>query len=345
MITGPLAILLLVAGAFLVAWLVTGLVRRLALNRGMLDVPNARSSHSIPTPRGGGLGIVLATVGVLACMGLSGTGPVSQWVALAGGLPVAAIGWRDDVRPVSPLLRMLVHIFAGSWALWWLGGLPPLQVGQGLVGFGPLAPVIGVIGVIWVLNLFNFMDGIDGIAGMEAVFIAVSGGLLLILEPSAPALSLVCLAFGAASAGFLAWNWAPARIFMGDVGSGFVGFVIAVLAIAAAATYPAALFTWLILGGVFFVDATVTLIRRLARGERAHMAHRSHVYQRLARAWGSHAKVTLAALAINLGWLLPWAIATRLWPAGAGWFAIAALLPLVVLSIMLGAGRREPADT
>jgi Fuc2NAc and GlcNAc transferase len=188
------------------------------------------------------------------------------------------------------------------------------------------------------------MDGIDGIAGVEGVYVGFAGGALMLLNPADSGLSGISLAFGAACAGFLVWNWAPARIFMGDVGSGFVGYVIAVLAVAGAFVDPASLFVWLILGGTFFVDATVTLVLRLARGERLHLAHRSHFYQRLARTWGSHAKVSLAVAAVNVVWLLPWAVAAKLRPSSAVWFALAALLPLIVIVIAGGAGRAETVE-
>jgi Fuc2NAc and GlcNAc transferase len=334
----------LVAAAGIVSWAVTGLVRRYALRKGMMDVPNARSSHTVPTPRGGGMGIVLAMAGVLACALISGAVPASVVWALTGAFPVALIGLRDDYRPVSALLRLLVHIGSAAWAMWWLGGLPPMQVGESLMGFGPFAPLFGVVGIIWVLNLFNFMDGIDGIAGAECAFICLAGGGLMLAGPGDPGLAGVCLALAAACLGFLVWNWAPARIFMGDVGSGFTGYLIAVLAVAAAILDPAALLIWLILGGAFFVDATVTLIRRLSRREKLHVAHRSHLYQRLSRAWGSHAKVSLAYTALNVCWLLPWALAARLNPTLAGWIALVALVPLLLVAVWMGAGRADSAD-
>jgi Fuc2NAc and GlcNAc transferase len=168
----------------------------------------------------------------------------------------------------------------------------------------------GALGIAWTVNLFNFMDGIDGIASAEAVFISWGGAWLAPLMGSAAAVPAVGCTFGAVCCGFLVWNWPPARIFMGDVGSGYLGFVLVVLALAATRENPAALAVWLILGGIFFCDAFVTLVRRLARGERLYQAHRSHAYQWLSRRWGSHRSVTLAVVCVNLGWLLP-----------AAWFA------------------------
>lgn len=128
---------------------------------------------------------------------------------------------------------------------------------------------------------------------------------------------------------------------MGDIGSGYLGYVIAVLALAGATTNSAEIWICLILGGVFFVDATVTLVRRLARGDRVHQAHRTHAYQWLSRRWGSHRKVTLSVLGVNGFWLLPLAWAASRFPAHAWWLAVVALSPLVVVALIAGAGRPE----
>jgi Fuc2NAc and GlcNAc transferase len=185
------------------------------------------------------------------------------------------------------------------------------------------------------------MDGIDGLAASEAIFVSLAGAVLTVSPVNGTGVGFAALVFAAASGGFLLWNWPPARIFLGDVGSGFLGFVVVVLAVSASRDNPAALWIWLILGGVFFVDATVTLLRRLLRGERVYEAHRSHAYQWLARRWGSHRKVTLAVLAVNIVWLLPWAMLAARFPSGAAVSVLAALAPLALVVAVLGAGRTE----
>jgi Fuc2NAc and GlcNAc transferase len=147
--------------------------------------------------------------------------------------------------------------------------------------------------------------------------------------------------FGAACGGFLLWNWPPAKIFMGDVGSGYIGYMVGVLALAAARASPDALWIWLILGGAFFIDATVTLARRAVRGERVHEAHRSHAYQWSARRWG-HKRVTVAVSLLNLVWLLPSALLAMRYPERAVLITVGTLAPLLVLALALGSGRREP---
>jgi Fuc2NAc and GlcNAc transferase len=335
-------LILLTAMTLLVSSTLTFLVRRLALSRGLLDVPNARSSHSSPTPRGGGLAIVLA-----ACAGfcaLSGIGMLHTdllCALLGGGGAVAVVGFLDDRRPLPASVRFAVHLAAAIWAVAWLGGLPPLQVGTVVVHLGWFGHVMAVLAIVWTLNLFNFMDGIDAIAASEAVFVAAGGAFLLRLCGLSPQVPSAAVVFAAACAGFLPWNWPLARIFMGDVGSGFLGFVIAVLACAASRENAVAAWIWLVLGGVFFVDSTVTLLRRAFRGERVHEAHRNHAYQWLARRWHSHRRVTVATIALNVFWLFPCAVIATLFADLASWMVLWSFAPLVVLAVIAGSGRSE----
>jgi Fuc2NAc and GlcNAc transferase len=329
---------LIASAAFLVSVLITGLVRRFALAHDLVDVPNQRSSHRTPTPRGGGVSVVVATtaaLGVLAWMGAIRTELLMALVG--GGLAVAVIGLVDDRRSAPPLLRFTVQLAAAAWALAWLGGLGPLQLGSHVTSLGWAGYVLGALGLLWVLNLFNFMDGIDGIAASEATFVAWGGAwLTAAVTPASGGVAEAAVVLGAACLGFLRWNWPPACIFLGDVGSGYLGYVIGVLALAAARENPAAIWVWLILGGLFFVDATVTLVRRLLRAERVYEAHRNHAYQRVARRWHSHGKVTLAVMGINISWLLPCAVFAARRPSYAAACAVAALTPLVVLVAIIG---------
>jgi Fuc2NAc and GlcNAc transferase len=332
--------LLLAAAAALVTAVLTDLIRRWVLARGLLDVPNERSAHTRPTPRGGGAAIVIVTIvaAVILCSlrhaGLRFT------IALAGGgLAVAAIGWRDDWRSVGAATRLAVHFAAALWAICWLGGIPPLQIGDRLVDLGIVGDLLGLLGIVWTLNFFNFMDGIDGIAVTEAAFIAGAAVVLGAAQSFMVSASAVTLA--SACCGFLLFNWPPARIFLGDVGSGFLGFAISVMALASSRENPAALWVWLILTGTFFIDATVTLVRRVHRGEHAHHPHRNHAYQWLAHRWRSHERATMGALALNVFWLLPCAWFASRNPSWAAATVILALGPLVPLFVLLGSGRPE----
>jgi Fuc2NAc and GlcNAc transferase len=336
-----LELLLIAAVTLFSSAILTMSVRKAALARGLLDVPNVRSSHRIPTPRGGGLAIVLAASGAFVVLYASGALQADLLIALCGGgSAVAAIGLVDDRRPLPARVRIAVHLAAAIWAVVWLGGLPAVRVGDALVRLGWGGNVLAVLGIVWTLNLFNFMDGIDGIAASEAVFVTAAGGWLLSggLALQVPAAAWV---FAAACGGFIPWNWPAARIFMGDVGSGYLGYIIAVLAMAATRANPVAIWAWLLLGGVFFVDATVTLARRSLRGERLHVAHRSHAYQWLARRWGGHLPVTSSVAAINVFGLLPLAWLAMRQPQYAVWIVVAAFIPLSVLVVAAGAGRSD----
>jgi Fuc2NAc and GlcNAc transferase len=324
----PLSLLILLSAS------VTHAVRGYALRR-LLDMPNARSSHSTPTPRGGGLAIVVAfSLAVAVLYGL-GRVPFDLFMALAGALPMAAVGFWDDHGHVPARWRFLVHVGCAAWALYWLGGFPSIFLGGSRFELGWAGNLLGGFFIVWFLNLFNFMDGIDGIAGVEAISVAVSAALLAGFTGAGE----VWLALAAATAGFLAWNWPPAKIFMGDVGSGFVGFLLGVFAVHSAAAGEPSLTVWLILAGVFFVDATVTLLRRMAAGQRWYEAHRSHAYQHAAVRCGSHRRVTLAVLAINLLWLLPLAAGAVVWPRWEAAFLALAYTPLVGLALRLDAGK------
>jgi Fuc2NAc and GlcNAc transferase len=333
---------LIVVAAFLLSALLTGLARRLAVSRGVLDVPNARSSHAAPTPRGGGAAIVLSVVAAWIALGLMGVVQTRIVIALSGGgIAIAAVGLLDDKFRLSARVRLTVHFAGAFWALFWLNGLAPMQVGEHIIVLGRVGYLLGALGIVWTLNLFNFMDGIDGIAASEAIFVVCGGILLAPVNDGGHWHPAIGLAFVAACCGFLLWNWPPARIFMGDVGSGFLGYVIAVLAVIEAHESSLALLVWLILGGVFFVDATVTLARRLLRGERLYEAHRTHAYQCLVRRWGSHRRVTLAILAVNVFWLLPMAMVAARSPVHAPLVLAVALGPLIVLAFAVGAGASE----
>src|SRR5690606_28300225 len=200
---------------------------------------------------------------------------------------------------LSAAVRAAVHLVAAGWVILRLGGLPELDLGVTRVPLGAFGTVVGMLGAAWMINLYNFMDGIDGLAAGEGVLVGIIGGVLLTMSGE-PGLALVALLTAAACAGFLWWNWHPARIFMGDVGSGFLGIVFATLAVASENRSAVPLLLWVVLLGVFIFDATVTLVRRVLRRERWYEAHRSHAYQRAVQAGRSHHVVTAGALGVGL---------------------------------------------
>jgi Fuc2NAc and GlcNAc transferase len=338
--------LVLILAIVIASMAMTAVVRRNSLRRGALDIPNARSSHMLPTPRGGGIAIVATSIAGLAALAAAGILDVRPFLALAGGgAAIALVGHLDDRGRIGILGRFIAHIGAAVWATVCIGGITEVQWGSEALSLGHGGSILTVIGIVWALNLFNFMDGIDGIAASQAMFMAGGGALLGILAGLAPAISAVGFVIAAASFGFLWWNWPPARIFMGDVGSGYLGFVLAVLALMAFHERAVMLPVWLILGGLFFIDATMTLARRMARRERVYVAHRSHAYQWQARRWHSHLRVTAGFWLLNLLWLAPWAWLCVRFPSRAGWYLAAAWGPLLVLAIVCGSGRREASPT
>ncbi|WP_339532787.1 glycosyltransferase family 4 protein [Pseudomonas mucidolens] len=328
-----------------VSFVMTWLLRRYALARSIIDIPNARSSHSVPTPRGGGVAIVLSFLLSLPVLALTGVLPWPTTLAMFGaGAGIAILGFLDDHGHIAARWRLLGHFAASVWALYWLGGLPALTLFGLDLELGWLGHILAVLYLVWMLNLYNFMDGIDGIASVEAIC-ACLGACLLYWLAGFDSLIVLPLVLAMAVAGFLYWNFPPARIFMGDAGSGFLGIILGLLSLQAAWTSPALLWVWLILLGVFIVDATFTLIRRLVRGDKVYEAHRSHGYQFASRRFGKHLPVTLAVAAINLFWLLPIAACVVL----LGFDGLSALLiayvPLVLLAFKFNAGALESQNT
>src|SRR5438105_7006749 len=184
-------------------------MRNFALSRGLLDVPNERSSHKVPTPRGGGAAITLTAMTGFAILAALHRLDLAVFAALGGGLVVAAVGFVDDRHALPAVGRLSAHVTAALWALAWLGGLPALRVGGDLISLGSVGTGVSVLGIVWVVNLFNFMDGIDAIAASEAIFVACAGALLGLLAGFAPDVPAVALVFAAACCGFLVWNWPP----------------------------------------------------------------------------------------------------------------------------------------
>ncbi|MDR1063398.1 MAG: glycosyltransferase family 4 protein [Azoarcus sp.] len=324
----------LAAAVATVSLALTASLRRYALRQHLLDLPNARSSHTRPTPRGGGLAIVASFAAALAVAGYAELLPMPlvQASIFAGGI-VAITGFVDDHGHIAARWRLLAHFAAAGTALSILPEIPApagASISNGLLALAVLGEVFYLA---WMLNLYNFMDGIDGIAAIEAICVCLGGAMLFLLG-GAPCLAAAPLLLAAATAGFLYWNWPPARIFMGDGGSGFLGFILGLLSLQA----PALFWHWTILLAVFICDASLTLARRALAGQKLHEAHRSHAYQHAAQHWG-HLSVSLATAAINLFWLLPLALAAIL-----GWLPLpaamlAAYIPLLALAGYLHAGK------
>lgn len=302
---------------------------RHAIAVALLDIPNERSSHTVATPRGGGLAIVATVLAGMAAAHYWFGLPMNVLVGLGGGgIAIALVGGLDDRSSLSPLVKGGVQLASSAWAVYWLGGLPELTFANGVLHLGVLGSLIAVLALAWSTNLFNFMDGIDGIAAGEAITVGAIAASLMFLHGEIP-LALLAALVASASSGFLAWNWSPAKIFMGDVGSGFLGFILGGLAIASQNAGSLGAIWWLVLASAFFIDATFTLFRRMLRGERLHTAHRNHAYQRAVQAGMSHSAVTGIVIAFNiaLGLLVFFGSQNdSFW-----WFSIVAIMSAVAL--------------
>jgi Fuc2NAc and GlcNAc transferase len=324
----------------LATWGLSEWLRIYARGAGLLDVPNQRSSHAVPTPRGGGLAIVVCTLVAVLVMNLDGQLPLGYSAALIlGGGLVALVGALDDRLGLPAHLRLLAHFAAAGIAVGFVGAVGSLSIGRSFVSFGYAAWPMTIVGIVWFLNLFNFMDGIDGIAISQALFMGVAGAVLAAMNGAPTAIVVAMCVFSASCLGFVPLNWPPARMFMGDVGSGFLGFALAVFALATVVSGTLSVWTWILLSGTFLVDATVTLVRRLLRAEKLYQAHRSHAYQHLSRRWHSHGRVTLVFIVVNIGWLLPLAWLSVRSSDSAPLIVAIGMAPLVVVAWASGAGR------
>jgi len=324
-----------------ISFALTYWLRRYALHKSLLDIPNGRSSHTVPTPRGGGVAIVISYLAALVLLFAQGALSGSLFLAFLGsGVIIAALGFLDDHGHVAARWRLLGHFFSAVWALVWLGGLPPVVIFGAALDLGWVGHVLAAVYLVWLLNLYNFMDGIDGIASVEAVCVCIGAAVIYALSGFVDLIWLPLL-LAAAVLGFLVWNFPPAKIFMGDAGSGFLGIILGLLSLQAASISSQLLWAWLILLGVFIVDATVTLIRRLVRGDKVYEAHRSHAYQFASRKYGKHLPVTSAVGVINLFWLLPVAICVTQFGLDGAIGVIVAYIPLAVLALKFNAGELE----
>lgn len=347
----PGQLLLVSAITASLSWWGGHLLIRHAGRLGLLHQPNERSSHQKIVPHGGGLGLVLAFSFALALLSITGA---LDWrfthCVLTAGCLLAALGLWDDIAPLPATYRLLLQGGAIVFAL----SVPANTVALSAL---PLLLVYGTAAffMLWWLNLFNFMDGIDGLAASEALFICAAAVLLTAVSNPSPVngLTVTMLLLFAAITGFLLLNWPPARVFMGDVGSTFLGYVLAVFALDSVASGQLPLLVWLILGGVFWVDSTLTLLRRMARKERWSSAHRSHAYQRYAAALGRHYQsrgqsatlsranahrlITTTVMTIDILWLLPLALLVIIAPSWQVAWLTLGWVPLVWLALKSGA--------
>ena len=325
----------------IIGFALTWLIRKSALKTNRLDVPNERSSHTSPTPRGAGLAVVVAFLLGLIALLVDNTISDEVFLAIAiPGLIVAIIGWLDDRGHLtSAKWRLIGHFACASLAVWLVGGLPELPLANSTIDFGLAGNIAAIFYLVWMLNLFNFMDGIDLITGVQTVTTSAGVAMLLLISTESDLWKIFAV-LTASILGFLFFNLPPAKIFLGDVGSGFIGFTTAVISLVVAKDEPLVAWAMIILLAVFVTDATITLLRRLLSREHVYVAHRTHAYQHLSKKLNRHLPVSLGVGAINLFFLLPIAwlvVESEIIPIFG---LLISYVPLAIVAALLNAGKK-----
>ncbi len=332
----------------LVAVLSAGVIRY-GPRFGLLDTPVARSAHVAPKPLGGGA--ALAAPYFLCVIWFVASAAISESaLAYLGCLFIVVLGFSDDRWQLSSKVRLPVQFIVSVAAV--------RAIGVDSVDFGffslsePLTlSLLAVLSLVWLCNLTNFMDGIDGIAASQLLVTSLSCVVLLVGLDAAAGESgehdvvlTLSVVLAASAAGFLLWNWSPASLFMGDAGSGFIGFALGLLALESLVTQRMSVWSWVLLLGVFIADTAVTLLVRIIRGERWYEGHSQHAYQILSRRLNSHPRVVGGVILINICWLLPLAWVAGILPHYGVLFATIGLAPLLLGCYRLGAGRADAGE-
>jgi len=270
----------------------TFLITRVAVKKNLMDIPNIRSSHSQPTPRGGGLPMVLSWYVGLIGLKYFGLIESNLFLALISGSILAIVSFLDDIYNLKPWIRIVFQLITVILGLYFIGGFKTIYLNNIVFKYPVLFTCIAILGIMWFVNLYNFLDGIDGYASVEAISVAL-GMFLLSKNPV-----LLVLVF--AILGFLVWNWPKAKIFMGDIGSTQLGYILIILGIYFNNYIKINFIGWLILTSLFWVDASLTLYRRWRNKEKLSQAHKKHYYQRIVQYGFTHKKTVVGSIVINL---------------------------------------------
>lgn len=336
----------LLASSFVIALGLTRLLISKADRFGLIDIPNARSAHSVPRPRGGGMSFVVTFLAGLSLLTLAKVIPLHVALPLLSAGPlVALVGLLDDRKGVSARARLVVHLVAAVVTLFWLTEGFHNNMNISFLGTMPmwLQLCYSTLFIMWMINLYNFMDGVDGMAGTQAIVVSLCSSVLCLWQNNIELAMLYGL-LTCGVAGFLYFNWYPARIFMGDGGAYFLGYLFAALALINKMFFGESLMALLILMGTFIADATYTLFRRLLRGEKVYLAHNKHAFQRAVQRGWSHRRVVTIYNLITVFWLAPWAVLAVLNPTLSVAFLFIAYSPLLAGVLYLRAGIGNPIE-
>lgn len=276
----------------LISFSLTYFIKEYAIKKSLVATVNERSSHTVPTPHGGGIAISVTWLIGLLYLFFTNEIEANLFYALLVGIVISIVSFFDDLYELSPKLRLMVQSSVAILGLYFLGGFDVLSFGVFDISFSVFTNIFAFFMIIWFINLTNFIDGINGYVGSEFVFLSLSGFLLFS--------NSIFIVLGVAVLGFLYWNFNKAKIFMGDVGSTLLGYNIAIFTIYYSNIESTNFWIWIVLFSVFWFDATLTLLRRKLNGEKLSQAHKKHAYQRLTQSGWSHFKVTNFMIVLNI---------------------------------------------
>ena len=277
---------------FLISFSLTYFIKNYMIKKSLVASVNERSSHTTPTPHGGGIALAITWFAGLVYLYFMGEIEASLFYALLFGAVISIVSFFDDIYELSPKLRLIVQSLVAIIGIVAIGGLNQIDLGFFIIENQIITNIFAFFMIVWFINLYNFLDGINGYAGSEAVFLALAGFVLFGGSHFA--------VLAVAVLGFLFWNYNKAKIFMGDVGSTLLGYNVAIFTLYYANQESNNLWIWIILFGVFWFDATLTILRRKRNGEQISQAHKKHAYQRLTQSGWSHYKVTNYSIGLNL---------------------------------------------
>lgn len=326
----------LVVFAFGLALIASYAYLRWAMVHGPLAVPNHRSLHQRPVPKGGGVGLALAAVACFAILAILGD---LEWrtrnLFLFGGFAVTLAGVADDRLDIPPRFRLVAQLASIAWICLWLGEVPPLYFGATSIQLGLPGLVLLVAASTWFFNLYNFVDGTDGMAGSATAFIGGTMSVVMIVAKQYDLAAILAIV-AAASLAFLCFNWPPARMFMGEAGTSFISYTFVAVILVSLSRQAVSLWVWLIVFAFYFSDTTTTTMIRAFTVPHFYRGHRSHAYQNLARRWDSHLRILALVLAIDLLWVAPGVAIAIYYPDAAALATVVVYAPLVLFALKFG---------
>jgi UDP-N-acetylmuramyl pentapeptide phosphotransferase/UDP-N-acetylglucosamine-1-phosphate transferase len=322
--------------AFVLSFLGIFFLKKYAPQLKLVAIPNERSLHQKVTPQGGGAIIAIIFLAFTLFFNVTGYMKNVEFLALfGGGLVMSVTGFLDDIWEIKARIRLLIQFLAASWGLYWLGGIPYSAFFDSVFGLYVFANAVAVVALVWFINSFNFMDGIDGLATSGAAFFSLSIGGYFLWQGIEP-YGILLIVLAASSLAFLYFNWSPAKMFLGDAGSNFFGYIFGALLLITVKNENLSIWTWLIILAYFVTDTTTTTFLRLCLVKGWYRTHRSHAYQNLARVLNNHKFVTCLIMGINVFYLLPLAYLSIQYQQYAGLIFLASVVPILLFVLRYG---------